>query len=97
MANNEQEYLIKLGRALAAKRRSLGLSQSDLAYRLGMEVPNLSVIENGKTNPQLLTLVRICSGLNCNLSELLPVIDNPSTFLEQQGKYQPLRRKTKDL
>lgn len=96
MAKNDHDYLVELGAAIAQRRRSLGLSQADLAYRLGMEVPNLSVLENGKTNPQLLTVARIASALNCALAELLPAIDSHSSFLEQRGKYQPLRRKSKD-
>jgi transcriptional regulator with XRE-family HTH domain len=95
MARNEQEFLIELGQAIAAKRKSLALSQADLAYRLGMEVPNLSVIENGKSDLRILTLARICSALNCSLSEVLPSIANTAVFLDQQGKYQPLRRKSK--
>lgn len=95
MAKNDQDYLIELGAAIAQRRRSLGLSQADLAYRLGMEVPNLSIIENGKTNPQLLTVACIAAALNCPLAELLPVVDSSTSFLEQRGKYQPLRRKSK--
>jgi transcriptional regulator with XRE-family HTH domain len=95
MAKNDQDYLVELGAAIAQRRRSLGLSQADLAYRLDMEVPNLSIIENGRTNPQLLTVARIAAALSCSLAELLPIVDSHSNFLEQRGKYQPLRRKSK--
>lgn len=54
-----------------------------------MEVPNLSVIENGKSNPQLLTLLRIASALDCNLSDLLPSLTRPGLFLEQASEYTP--------
>ncbi len=95
MATNDYDYLVELGAAIAQRRRSMGLSQTDLAYRMGMEVPNLSIIENGKTNPQLLTLVSIAAALNCGLAELLPSVESFSGFLEERGKYQPLRRKSK--
>jgi transcriptional regulator with XRE-family HTH domain len=95
MVENDRDYLESLGRAIVAKRKALGLSQADLAYRVGMEVSNLSVIENGKSNPQMLTLVSISSALDCDLSALLPAIDDRRAFLEQRGKYRPLRRKDK--
>lgn len=93
MALNDVEYLEKLGSAIAARRKMLRLSQADLAYRAGMEVPNLSVIENGKSNPTLLTLVRICAALNTNLAELLPTLANPQVFLDRPSVYKPIRRK----
>ncbi|MFM7233488.1 MAG: helix-turn-helix domain-containing protein, partial [Flavobacteriales bacterium] len=52
----DKYYLEELGKNIANKRKDGGMSQSDLAYKIGMEVPNLSVIENGKSNPQVLTL-----------------------------------------
>lgn len=96
MAMDDQEFLVELGKVLAAKRRALGLSQADLAYRVGMEVPNLSVIENGKSNPQVLTIARICAALNVNVSDVMPEITNAVGFLENQGKYRPNRRKSGD-
>jgi transcriptional regulator with XRE-family HTH domain len=54
-----------------------------------MEIPNLSVIENGRSNPQLLTLVKIASALNCQLKELLPVVEKLSEFIEAPAEYKP--------
>ena len=59
----DKYYLEELGKNIAKKRKELGMSQADLAYKIGMEVPNLSVIENGKSNPQILTLLKISQGL----------------------------------
>lgn len=95
MAVNDAEFLSEMGKAIARKRKSLNLSQADLAYRAGMEVPNLSVIENGKSNPTILTLVRLCAALNMNLADLLPLIANPLIFLDQPSSYEPARRKKK--
>ena len=55
MPKNDKEYLEELGKNIRAKRKKLKMSQADLAYKVGMDVPNLSVIENGKSNPQILT------------------------------------------
>ncbi|MFM2195796.1 MAG: hypothetical protein RL092_1396 [Bacteroidota bacterium] len=93
MQHNDQNFLKVLGGNIASKRKSLGYTQADLAYLIGMEVPNLSVIENGKSNPQVLTLMRIAAALGCNLSELLPNFDNPNLLLEARPKYVPRKYK----
>lgn len=65
------------------------MTQADLAYKIGMEVPNLSVIENGKSNPQILTLLKITAALDANLTEVLPFFDRPHLILETPAKYTP--------
>lgn len=91
MDYTDQDYLVILGRNIAAKRKELQFTQSDLAGFVNMEVPNLSVIETGKSNPQLLTLVRICAALGCNLSDLLPRLSQPEEFLQKPAVYSPRR------
>jgi transcriptional regulator with XRE-family HTH domain len=92
---SDQEYLVALGQAIVEKRKLLLYSQTDLAFRVGIEVPNLSVIENGKSNPQILTLVRIASALNCELFELIPSTGNPTAFLEAPAVYVPRKHPKK--
>lgn len=99
---SDQEYLIELGKAIVEKRKILCLTQSELAFKVGLEVPNLSVIENGKSNPQLLTIVKIAAALGTELTELLPLTGNPNAFLESPAVYVPRKhpkkepKKTKD-
>ena len=94
MLLSDQEYLIELGKAIVEKRKKLCLTQSELAFKVGIEVPNLSVIENGKSNPQLLTLLKISSALGTELTELLPMIGNPQAYLDTPAVYVP-RKHTK--
>jgi transcriptional regulator with XRE-family HTH domain len=91
---SDQEYLIELGKAIVEKRKILCLTQSELAFKVGIEVPNLSVIENGKSNPQLLTIVRIAAALGVELTDLLPITGNPLAYLESRSLYVP-RKHTK--
>jgi transcriptional regulator with XRE-family HTH domain len=99
---SDQEYLIEIGKAIVEKRKKSCLTQSELAFKVGLEVPNLSVIENGKSNPQLLTMVRIAAALGIELTELLPLTGNPHAFLESPAVYVPRKhpkkepKKTKD-
>ena len=94
MLLSDQGYLIELGTAIVEKRKKLCLTQSELAFKVGIEVPNLSVIENGKSNPQLLTIVRIAAALGVELTELLPITGNPLAYLESPSLYVP-RKHTK--
>jgi transcriptional regulator with XRE-family HTH domain len=82
-------YLEELGKNIAKKRKEGGMSQADLAYKIGMEVPNLSVIENGKSNPQVLTVLKISAALNVHLKEILPVPTDPAFILKEAPVYTP--------
>ncbi|MCF7870199.1 MAG: helix-turn-helix domain-containing protein [Candidatus Omnitrophica bacterium] len=55
--------LIKIGKTLRKARIDKGLSQKDLALQVGMKQPDISKIEEGKTNVTLLTLSAICKAL----------------------------------
>jgi transcriptional regulator with XRE-family HTH domain len=93
MIESDKDYLVLLGQNIAKRRKTLMMTQADLAYKIGMEVPNLSVIENGKSNPQLLTLLRIAAALQCELSEILPQIGSPNQVFEMRPKYIPRKHK----
>jgi transcriptional regulator with XRE-family HTH domain len=85
--DDDAQYLKALGKAIAARRKNLHMTQADLASIINMEVPNLSVIENGKSNPQLLTIIRIACALDIQTQQLLPIIELPSVFLETAPVY----------
>jgi transcriptional regulator with XRE-family HTH domain len=78
-----------IGRFLAAMRSRLGLSQSELARRLGVSAPNLSRIENG-TDLRVSTLVAVAHALEleailvpeehaATVRAFLDVLDRPAT------------------
>ncbi len=62
----ETEYQ-KIGRRIRALRLLKGVSQGELAERLGLSQTNLSNIENGKTRPTLKNLFKIRSILSCSM------------------------------
>jgi len=47
------------------------------------------VIENGKSNPQALTLLKIAAALNVHLKEILPVPNDPAFILKEAPVYTP--------
>ena len=56
-----------LGSALASARRTAGLSQSDVAERMGTSQPAVARLEAGSTNAQLSTLRRYAEAIGCRL------------------------------
>lgn len=63
--------LAKLGAAVRARRKELGISQEVLAIRSGVERSNMGKIERGENNLSVLNLVRIAEALNCRAAEIL--------------------------
>lgn len=66
-------YLIQIGKRIIEIRESKNFSQYRLAKELFMEQSNLARIENGKTNPTIKTLYKICNSLNIKLEDLFSV------------------------
>lgn len=96
MAITDRDFLIQLGKSIKKLRKLSGYTQADLAYKINMEVPNLSVIENGKSNPQILTLLKIAAALDTSLDKLIPLMDEPQQFLESKAEYTPRKHRRKE-
>ncbi|MHB8462588.1 MAG: helix-turn-helix domain-containing protein [Vulcanimicrobiaceae bacterium] len=60
-----------LSRALKRRRQELGLTQENVAERLGIVARQYQKIESGKVNVTLRTLVRLALALNMETRELL--------------------------
>ncbi|MBS5450045.1 MAG: helix-turn-helix transcriptional regulator [Coriobacteriia bacterium] len=54
-------------REIAFERERAGLTQKELAERIGMRQGNLSRLENGNGNPSIDTLAKIARGLGKRL------------------------------
>ena len=64
-------------RKLRAAREKAGLSQAELARRVGVSQGLIWAIENGTKRPSIKVLARIASELSLSLDELLPVVSGP--------------------
>jgi DNA-binding XRE family transcriptional regulator len=87
--NTDKDFLILLGKSIVSRRKSMGLSQVALANLIGMDKQNLLVIEKGKSNPQLITLLKICSGLKITFAELFDYEFDYETFLTTNPTHNP--------
>lgn len=61
----------RLSKNIAARRHALGLTQAQLAERLGVDTETLSRFERGKHLPSLVTLERLAELLLTTVAELL--------------------------
>lgn len=64
------------GKNMRRVRMAAGLSQDEIAIRMGVEQTYVSGLERGVRNPTLTTLDRAASALNVKLTELLEEIVN---------------------
>lgn len=71
MNTKESKYFQKLGAKIKRLREEKEIDQKSFAFDCEIGRTQLYMIENGKTNPRLLTLVKIADGLEISISELL--------------------------
>lgn len=71
MNTTENKYFKKLGARIKARREEIGIDQKSFAFDCEIGRTQLYMIENGKTNPRLLTLMKIAAGLEMRIDELL--------------------------
>jgi transcriptional regulator with XRE-family HTH domain len=69
----ELKYFQKLGSKIKKLREEKGIDQKSFAFDCEIGRTQLYMIENGKTNPRLLTLMKITKGLEISINELLKV------------------------
>ena len=71
MTNDEQELLKQLAKKIKYQRNTLGISQEKLAEKCDFDRTYISLLERAKRNPSYLSLKKLCSGLEIELSDLL--------------------------
>ena len=64
-----------LGRELAAKRQSIGISQEELGFRCNLHRTYISQIERGTKSITVGKLVQLAAALGTRASELLASIE----------------------
>ena len=63
-------YKQEIGKAIAAKRNSLGISKTRFSLMVGINRGTLKLIEQGVENASLEMLLRIAQGLGVSLADL---------------------------
>jgi len=71
MKHNEEELLIQLAQKIKRRRTKLNISQERLAQKCDFDRTYISLLERAKRNPSYLSLVKLCVGLEIEVTELL--------------------------
>lgn len=72
----EKKLAKRLGALIAARRKSLGLTQGELAEAVGIEQESMSRIETGIITPSLSRLLSLANALDCPIETLLRPASN---------------------
>lgn len=73
----------RFGRRLRELRRSVGLTQAELAEACGVSTKLVGAVERGEQSPSLVILDKLAQGLDVDIHELM--------FMEHHGGPQVLR------
>lgn len=73
MNTKESKYFQKLGAKIKRLREEKEIDQKSFAFDCEIGRTQLYMIEKGRTNPRLLTLMKIADGLEIPISELLKI------------------------
>ncbi|WP_295339783.1 helix-turn-helix domain-containing protein [uncultured Subdoligranulum sp.] len=71
MKNKHEMELKRLGVRIQQYRKALGLTQEDIADRMGCSLTYISKLENGKASCNLERLFELSNLLECDAAELL--------------------------
>lgn len=67
----EEAVVLRVAHNIGQRRRALGLTQAQLAERLGVDTETLSRFERGKHAPTLKNLIRLAGLLQTTVADLL--------------------------
>ncbi len=76
MENNEQELLNQLAKKIKKRRTELNISQEKLAEKCNFDRTYISLLERAKRNPSYLSLLKLCTGLEIELTDLIKEEEN---------------------
>ena len=63
--------LKKFGETVAKKRKEIGLSQEQLAFKAGVHCTYIGMVERGEKNITLKNIIKISNALECEPKELM--------------------------
>ncbi|PGH38900.1 MAG: XRE family transcriptional regulator [Candidatus Nephrothrix sp. EaCA] len=96
MKDNLEYLLNHAAKNIQAMRKSLNMTQEDLAYKAGIDRTYVGYVENCKHNVTLGVLVKIARALNTDVLDLIRPI-TPKTDIERLNELFPFIRKYQKL
>ncbi len=71
-----QSILQNFGQLIIKRRKALGISQEELAYRADLDRTYVSGLECGVRNPSLTAIVKVAHGLGITTDKLLKGLED---------------------
>lgn len=68
--DTDREFLIEFGKKIQSIRKQLGLSQEELAYKVGFHRTYVGMIERGERNITLNNLKKLATALGLEIKDL---------------------------
>ncbi|MNK00383.1 anaerobic benzoate catabolism transcriptional regulator [compost metagenome] len=68
---DKNELLLRLGERVKEIRVQKGLTQTELANKIGKDHPSINKLENGKVNPSYYFLYEVAQGLGVDIKDLI--------------------------
>ncbi|MBI5773579.1 MAG: helix-turn-helix transcriptional regulator [Verrucomicrobia bacterium] len=76
--SQRQSILKSFGQLIVGRRKILGISQEELAYRSDLDRTYVSGLERGVRNPSLTAIVKVAQGLGITTDKLLKGLESRS-------------------
>ena len=76
-AQLKKSILREVGLRIRNIRKSNGLTQSEVARRMGVSIPVVSELERGQLNPTMNTYFLLCAALDVEPHQILANLPNP--------------------
>lgn len=73
--SRDPDLISAFAAAIKARRLELGLTQEDLAGRIEIDRPFITLMESATKQPSISVLWRLASGLELTVSELAALVD----------------------
>lgn len=76
------------GKIIQEERKAKEISQEKLARLTGLDRTAISLIETGKRSPTFITILKICSAMEIDPSELFSIYEkkDPDYHIRKSGK-----------
>ena len=68
---DKKTLLLQLGERVKEIRTLKGLTQTELANKIGKDHPSINKLENGKVNPSYYFLYEVAQGLEVDIKDLI--------------------------
>lgn len=95
MTDNERDFFVRLGQRIAEVRKEAGLTQVEVAGRLGVSQQTINGFERGRRRVPVSTLLDLARMLDCSVEDLVATDKVPRRA--KRGPASKLQRQLEEI